>query len=189
MQRETMKTGFRKSGLVLTVFSIAAIVAGCASRPPVEEHPRHHAAVTDILAKSAARATHAQETLAMIQRARTEPAMSSLNIAGLPPELVLPATMKWSGHGEDAVRRIAQMIGYEFRVMGNRPPQGPNVQVDATDQPVAKVLEDVGLQIQADATLNVDPNLRVIEFRYSDANLAGNKHEWKAPRLSGRVTK
>lgn len=189
MHRETKKTGFRNAGLILTVSTIAAIAAGCASKSPAEQHPRHQAAVTDILAKSAARATHAQETLAMIQRARTEPAMSSLNLNGLPPELVQPATMKWSGHGEDAVRRIAQMIGYEFRVMGNRPPQGPNVQVNATDQPVAKVLEDVGLQIQADASLNVDPNLRIIEFRYAEMGLAGNKHEWKAPRLSGRVTK
>lgn len=123
-------------------------------------------AVEDSLAQSAARAARAQETLAQVERARTEPSPASLDVTGLPAELRRPATMNWSGPGVEAARQVAGLIGYEFRIVGNPPPTPPMVSVAATDLPVAKIVEDVGLQVQGIAQIVVDPNIKRVEFRY-----------------------
>jgi defect-in-organelle-trafficking protein DotD len=124
------------------------------------------ARVLDLLGQSAKRSAAAQETLAMIERTRTKPTASPIDETGLPPDLKRPTTMDWSGPGEDAVRQIARLIGYEFRTTGNKPSVPPMIEVSFVDKPVAKALEDIGLQVQPSAQVVVDPNVRRIEFRY-----------------------
>lgn len=147
----------------------AALLAGCAKNTETrldELDSNSRRAVEDSLAQSAARAAKAQETLAQVERARTEPAPASLDVSGLPSELKRPATMNWSGPGPEAARQVAGLVGYEFRVVGNPPPNLPMVSIAATDLPVAKIVEDIGLQVQGIAQVLVDPNLKRVEFRY-----------------------
>lgn len=167
--------GLPRSAIVAAV--AATLLAGCAKGTrdtrldELDSNSRR--AVEDSLAASAARAAKAQETLAQIERARTEPAPASLDVSGLPPELRRPATMNWSGPAPEAARQVAGLVGYEFRIVGNAPPNLPMVSVAATDLPVAKVVEDIGLQVQGIAQVLVDPNVKRIEFRYLAAYPAG----------------
>ena len=132
------------------------------------------------LAQSASRAANALETLAMIQRARTEPAAPALDESGLPPELKRRTTIEWSGPALEVVRELAGNIGYAFVESGN-PPSAPGmVSIDVKDVSVAKALEDVGLQAQRFATVVVDPNARRIEFRHETV-------EGSTPRAAARA--
>ncbi len=150
--------------------AVAVALGGCAKSAKDsrldELDSNSRRAVEDSLAQSAARAARAQETLAQVERSRTEPAPPSLDVAGLPPELRRPATMNWSGPGQEAARQMAGMVGYEFRIVGNPPPNLPMVSIAQTDAPVGKIVEDIGLQVQGMAQIVVDPNLKRVEFRY-----------------------
>lgn len=149
---------------------LAVSVAGCSTRVKDSRTEELDSAsrqmVADSLARSADRASRAQETLAQVERARTEPAPPSLDVTGLPAELRRPATMTWSGPGAEAARETAGLIGYDFRIVGNAPGSPPMVNVNARDVPVAKILEDIGLQVQGIAQVVVDANTKRVEFRY-----------------------
>lgn len=145
--------------------------------------------VTEKIADSAGRVARATETLALIQRARTEPSPPSVDDRALPGDLRRSITLNWSGPGEEAARRVSGLLGYEFRVVGNSPAVSPPVQVGAEAVPAAKVLEDIGLQVQGSAQVVVDPNVRRVEYRYIAQNpLLGPRIRGSAPPLR-RVTK
>ncbi len=55
-------------------------------------------------------------------------------------------TLNWSGALVPAVRSIAQLTGYEFKVLGDPPASPPLVHVDATQTPAFEVLQDIGWQ-------------------------------------------
>ena len=168
--------GFRTSAILrgplaaVAAIALATALAGCASKVRDSRTEELDSAsrqmVADSLAQSAERAARAQETLAQVERARTEPAPPSLDVTGLPQELRRPATMTWSGPGVEAARETAGLIGYEFRIVGNPPPSAPMVNINAHDLPVAKILEDIGLQVQGSAQVVVDANVKRVEFRY-----------------------
>ncbi|WP_456717760.1 MULTISPECIES: DotD/TraH family lipoprotein [unclassified Bradyrhizobium] len=184
--------GFRTSAVLRAPLAATAVVvlamtlAGCATRindsRTEELDSASRQMVADSLAQSADRAVRAQESLAQVERARTEPAPPSLDVTGLPPELRRQATMTWSGPGVAAARETAGLMGYEFRVVGNPPGTPPMVNVNARDLPVAKILEDIGLQVQGTAQVVVDANQKRVEFRYVTAypNVRGG-----APVLRG----
>lgn len=145
--------------------------------------------VSEKIADSAGRVARATETLALIQRARTEPSPPSVDERLLPGDLRRPITLNWSGPGEEGARRVANLLGYEFRVVGNPPAVSPAVQVGAEAVPAAKVLEDIGLQVQGSAQVVVDPNVRRVEYRYIAQNpLLGPSIRGAAPPLR-RITK
>lgn len=150
------------------------MLAGCGRHikdSRVEELDSHsRQLIADDLARAADRAVKAQETLALVQRARTEPSPLPVDPAGLPAELRRPATMNWAGPGHEAARQVAGLVGYDFRIVGNPPAVAPMVNVAATDVPVGKIFEDIGLQVQGVAQIAVDPNSKRVEFRYFAMN-------------------
>jgi defect-in-organelle-trafficking protein DotD len=120
------------------------------------------------LSESAERAAAAQAELARIQEARTKPAPRPFDetLAGVPQELRRAATIEWSGPAVEAARRVADIVGYRFVVVGNPPATPPMVNVSLREVPAAKALEDIGLQAQPFGQVVADPNRRVVEFRY-----------------------
>lgn len=158
----------------------ALALSGCAAQDgtrPVEASPqapqwdqRSRTEIGDLLAASARRATAAIETLVMIEKARTQPAASPIEETGLPEELARLATIEWSGPAQELVQKIAEGVGYGFSVSGRRPATPVMAQVSQRDQPIAKALENVGMQAVRFATVVVDPNRRKIEFRYDAAS-------------------
>lgn len=121
------------------------------------------------LAEAFGRASKAQETLARVQVARTTPTPSALDEASLPAELKRPATIDWSGPAHEAAEKVSNLIGYQFKITGNRPSIPPMVHISVQDVSAAKALEDIGLQSFPFGEVSVDPNAKRVEFRYLQA--------------------
>ena len=163
----------RRLAAALVVGASAAVLAGCAQTAAVDPQAElairaagQEAAIK--LSESAERAAQAQAELARIQEARTRPAPKPFDetMTGVPSELRRAATLEWSGPAPEAARRLAAIAGYSFSVVGNPPATPPIVNVSLREVPLAKALEDVGLQSQPFGQVVVDPNARRIEFRY-----------------------
>lgn len=163
----------------LAIALLASVaLGGCANRVALnaEEQAAIAAAgqrAADKLAESSERAATAQAELARIQEARTRPAPRPFDetLAGVPSELRRAVTLEWSGPAVEAARRVAVIVGYDFRIVGNPPANPVSIHVSQREAPAAKVLEDIGLQAQPFGQVVVDPNIRRIEYRY--LNTAG----------------
>ena len=120
------------------------------------------------IAESAARAADAQQELARIQTARTVPVPAPVDedLGNVPPDLRRLVTVEWSGPAPEAAKRVAEIVGWEFRVVGNAPASGAMVDINIRERPAAKALEDIGLQAQPFGQIVADPTVRRIEFRY-----------------------
>lgn len=163
-----MISGVKKNAVLATVAAI--MLAGCASKGEVyAPQARDSAQIDGLLSDAALKAAEAQERLARIQTARTAPTPSALDESGLPDELKVPATIDWSGPASEAAKRVADLIGYSFKITGNPPPIPPSVHISMTDEPAAKVLENIGLQAFPFGEVSVDPNIKRVEFRYLQA--------------------
>jgi defect in organelle trafficking protein DotD len=155
-----------KKVVALTVSVMTLSLMGCVqSHDPRIEDESIRSEVGQSLVQSAAQAANALETLSLIQRARTEPAPSSLDETRLPEDLRRKATVEFTGPADELVKELATNIGYAFLETGERPSNPGLVNIDAHDESVAKILEDIGLQAQIFATVIVDPNLKRVEFR------------------------
>ncbi len=147
-------------------------LAGCGTTKPVGNDVSDvygNQAVDKALSEAAGKAAKAQETLARVQVSRTQPTPSALDEASLPEELKRPATIDWSGPAHEAARKVAGLIGYEFKITGNPPSIPPMIHVSAEDISAAKALEDIGLQSFPFGEVSVDPNVKRVEFRYLQA--------------------
>lgn len=146
----------------------AAALVGCNATTGGTGNVVYDAAIrTEVeqqLAQAAARAANAQETLAMVQRARTPIRAEPVDETGLPDELRRRTTLEWSGPAVGLVREMATGIGYSFVEQGNGPANPVLVQVDIKDASVVQALADISLQIQAYSTVAIDPNARKITF-------------------------
>lgn len=159
--------------LLVAALALPLAIAGCnaPSQPSASGggyNPEIQAEVEQSIAQSAAEASNALETLAMIQRARTQPIAPVMDDAGLPPELKRQATIGFTGPSVEIAKEIAQDIGYAFVVEGREPKSPGIISLDVKDEPVFRVLEDVGLQSSEFAAVVVDPNQKTVFFRYGE---------------------
>jgi defect-in-organelle-trafficking protein DotD len=136
--------------------------------------PAIRSEVDQQIAQSSSQAANALQTLAMIQRARTAPAPSSLDETTLPEELRRKTTVNYSGPGDEVVKDLAGRIGYAFLETGSKPTVPSMVNLTLTDTSVGKALEDIGLQVQVTATVIVNPSARSIEYRNESGNRSTN---------------
>lgn len=175
-----------KAVLIASVAAATLLMAGCSTTktPDNDISDVYNAQTIDKeLADAVGRASKAQETLARVQVARTTPTPSALDESSLPEELKRPATIDWSGPAHEAAEKIANLVGYQFKITGNRPSIPPMVHVGVEDVSAAKALEDIGLQAFPFGEVSVDPNAKRIEFRYLQAQqqpikAAGTSPNW-----------
>lgn len=165
----------KKLATIGAALAAVVVLGGCMQHkdktPPAPDwDAAKQRAITDRIAKSAERATDAVETLVMIERTRAEPLASvvSEKLHALPAEMSEKTTVDWSGPGVGLVKELAREIGYSFITSGNAPPVEPMISLRQNQIPMAKVLENVGVQISPRADVIVDPNARRIEYRYAD---------------------
>ncbi len=102
----------------------------------------------------------------------------------MPEALRRPVTLEWSGPAVEAARRVAEVVGWEFRVVGNAPASGEMVNVSLRARPAVKALEDIGLQAQPFAQVVADVNTHRVEFRYLAPSRAA-----ATPRRRAAMTK
>jgi len=173
-----------RMALLSAVVVISNSLAGCATTPPQANYGESE----KLLAESANRATVAQEELARIQTARTAPAPKPVeeNLAGVPEDLRKTATMEWTGPAEEAARRMAQIVGWDFRVIGNPPATPVMVNVSMRNAPAVKIMENIGLQAQPFAQVVAVASSHRIEFRNLSTPRAATSPatSTSAPRMS-----
>lgn len=160
----------RGRGVLLGLLT-AGLLSGCAQTTGGPDAPRVYdqAIRTEselMLAQAAARAANAQESAALIQRARTPIPAPAVDEEALPADLRVKTTVDWTGPAAGILRDLARNVGYGFFETGNAPSNPLVVNVTARDQVVGRVLADVGLQVQRVATVVVDPNAKRIELRH-----------------------
>jgi defect-in-organelle-trafficking protein DotD len=162
-----------KKAVITAIVAVSTLwLAGCSSTKTPDNDVSAvygNQAIDKQLAASIDRVAKAQETLARVQVARTTPTPSALDEASLPEELKRPATIDWSGPAHEAARKVANLVGYQFKVTGNPPSIPPMIHVSTQDVSAAKALEDIGLQAFPFGEVSVDPNAKRIEFRYLQA--------------------
>lgn len=120
------------------------------------------------LVETALRAESALTRLAAIRSAEnpaTPPPVPRL----VPPELLRPVDLDWTGPVEALARTLAARADFRFEVAGPPPPRQPVVELPAGPRPVVMALRDAGIQIGAAGALTVDADRRTVRL------------DWKAP--------
>ena len=127
---------------------------------------RFPALIDDRLGRAAERNAVALETLAMIERTRTPPSPVRVDEALLNPELRQPITIGWFGPATEAVRRIAETVGYRFVETGPRPAAPVLIALDVRERAAGQVLSDIGLRVQGAGAVLVNQRARLVEYRH-----------------------
>jgi len=164
----------------LMVFCVAIFLAACANdqnsstdstdkseSTSVEAvTSRFPAMIDDRLGRAAERNATALETLAMIERTRTPPSPVRVDEALLNPELLQPITIGWFGPATEAVRRIAETVGYRYVETGARPSAPVLIALDVRERAAGQVLSDIGLRVQGSGAVLVNQRARLVEYRH-----------------------
>lgn len=157
---------------------IAMLSSGCAGSGPegsylgfahdrVQTAPSTPDAVNMRIAEASERAAKALEAMSLVEQARTPVDMTPPPLRDAPEELKQLVTITWVGPIETVSALMADVAGYEFDVIGERPQNPVIVNVEVTQRPVMEVLRSLGLQAGRTADLSVNADKRVIEVRYA----------------------
>ncbi len=167
----TMKRPSKKmSAKILLTFIGALTLAGCESTSsllsvtPVATEPD---IVTVKLAMAADKAAKALDVIASIDQARSNVTPPVEDYSNVPPNLMQPVSLRWSGPAEQVIKALADRAGLRFRTKGNKPATPLIVNVDAYQQPIMHVLTNIGLQLGRRADVAVDSRGGAIELRYA----------------------
>ncbi len=140
--------------LTVTVVAAASAVvltlAGCATQKPPPAAPQR--TVLDEINERVAEAAAAQQELASVVSANT-------NAPKREPKDVFAdeVTIDYVGDIEVILARIAKQYGYEFEVLGKRPPEGVMVNLFMKKpRPVVDVLRALGYQFPTTVDVNLD---------------------------------
>lgn len=118
------------------------------------------------LAQAAERATQAQNKMAQIESFRTPlPTQDGLG-ASLPGTQQI-TSVTWTGPIDQITRTLSEMAGLSFKVTGKEPPLPMVVTVDAHQEPISKILQDIGAQAGRRADLIIDPTNRTLDLHYA----------------------
>ena len=91
-------------------------------------------------------------------------------VAAKPPivagELDRVVSLQWNGPLDGAVKRLAETIRYRTAISGNAPKGDVNVTVDPAPRRVYDILQALGDEVGAAATVRVDQQHQLIEVIY-----------------------
>ena len=169
-----MSVGATLGGMVLGAFALA----GCQTldmdwmkKAPAEPA---RAEVSDPAALRLAEASErAQEALSRLADARSRDMPASVAIPRhVVPELQRKVTVDLLGPLETVAERLADEAGYDFVVFGAKPPVPVLVEVDAKDEPLIFVLNNVGLQAGETALLTADAQRMLVRLDWLDTGSA-----------------
>jgi hypothetical protein len=147
---------------LLGAFCSAVLLGGCASTPIPPAAPTQDAQIAEVLKDindSTKVAVGAQRELALTldARAQRDAAMRQRLLTDV-------VSYDFYGDVETIVREIAVKYGYDFLVVGKRPPEGVPINVFVKNRPVLDVLKHIG--VTADFWLSVVVKPGVIEIQY-----------------------
>jgi defect in organelle trafficking protein DotD len=143
---------------------IALTLSGCSTVVPI-------AADVDIpgmpnpevaLQKSLDETSHELTRIGAIEPSRAVAAKPPI-VAG---ELDRVVSLQWNGPLDGAVKRLAETIRYRTAISGNGPKGDVNVTVDPAPRRVYDILQALGHEVGAVATVRVDQQRQLIEVIY-----------------------
>ena len=150
--------------------SVLALLSACmADRTPQTEDALLRKKITNLLESSASEVADSRRKLARVQFAGSNTTSSIPDSTPMPMELENAISFEWSGPAADAAKKLARKINYGFKVTGNPPSIPPIVHVLVENASIAKIFEQIGIQAYPVSELVVDPNRRLVEFRYIQA--------------------
>ena len=150
--------------LVVVLVALTACENNGLTVTPVATEPD---LVSTRIAQAAEKASEALNTISGIEQQRSPAAPPAPDYNGVPPNMMQPITIKWTGPIEQITQTLATRAGLRFRTKGRMPPVPLTVNVDVYQQPLIDVLRNIGLQAGRRADLNVDGQGGVIEIRYA----------------------
>ena len=77
------------------------------------------------------------------------------------------ASLNWNGPVEPAVAHVASAAGYHLRVLGSKPSIPVIVNVNANNQSLGAILQNIKFQAAPTVTITSYPSTHVIELRYN----------------------
>lgn len=157
------------AGRVITAVAAVAFVAGCAQAPRVAPLPDRDPLMEELVVH-AAHARHAWGTLvgeSAVNRGLSEQVPpATFPLERLPVSLQPTVEMRWHGELEPAVRSLAEFAGWDFHVVGPRPPAPILVMLDSDGDSVGHLLRSLGQQAGSRANVIVRSPARSIELVY-----------------------
>ncbi len=149
------------------VSAAALFFVGC-SDPEIKPVATEPDIVSLKLAQSADKAARALDTIAHIEKFRA-PAAPPIqeDFASAPQNLTQPISLRWSGPIEQVTRTLAERAGLRFRVKGRQPGTPLLVNIDAYQQPILHIFQNIGFQAGTRADVAIDQNEGVVEVRYA----------------------
>lgn len=159
----------KKKYNIITIIAAVLLVSGCAGykAKPVPQLVAEPNSVDLMIADAADRATKALETLAAMEHTKN-PTDVVATVPNAPQELRRALTFDWSGPAEPLVQELARKAGYDYGIIGSKPPLPILINIRAVNKPLINILRDVGLQMGGRADLKVDAQMRRIEIHYAD---------------------
>ncbi len=118
------------------------------------------------LAQAAERATQAQNKMAQIESFRT-PLPTQDGLGTSLPGTAQITSVTWTGPIDQITRTLSEMAGLSFKVTGKEPPLPMIVSVNAHQEPISKILQDIGAQAGRRADLIIDPTNRTLDLHYA----------------------
>jgi len=151
----------------MAVPAVLIALAACQQQQNITPVAAEPDIVTVKLAQAADKASQALDSIAGIEQMRSPATPPAEDYSNVPPNLMQPVSLRWSGPIESVTRALAERAGLKFRVKGAEPSVPLVVNVDAYQQPIMHILRDVGLQAGRRANLAIDSAAGVIEVRYA----------------------
>lgn len=159
---------------LVAVMSCALLVTACATGGSTSVTPQVSApSVTEArIIDSSKRVAVALESLQRAQAVQSadagHPIPPAVDPTSAPEPLRMQVTwVDWKGPIEQAVRGLAERIGWRVRVNGVSPPTPVIVHVDAHELPAIRILEDVGLQAGSRAMVRLDATTDTVHLYYA----------------------
>lgn len=121
------------------------------------------------LAQAAEKASSAMHKMAQVESFRTPMPMDqglNTNIPGMQQV----TSLTWNGPIEQVARTLAEMAGLKFRLAGKAPPLPVVVSVDAHQEPIGKILRDIGLQAGRRADILINTTSQTLDLRYAPSD-------------------
>jgi defect in organelle trafficking protein DotD len=169
-----MHTARLKKALIPALMATLALLSACADEREVYTPATLPTYATPVdpdpvglrLAQAAEKATYAQSKMAQIEAFRTP--MPAQNGLAAPVSGMEQATsITWTGPIDQISRTLAEMAGLTFKTKGKEPPLPLVVSVEAHQQPIMKIMQDIGAQAGRRADIIVEPATRTLTLRYA----------------------
>lgn len=167
----------KSHALVLSMIAAAAVLAGCATKPPTGSPVSPDA---DIMAKIATSADRASISMQRLAALRSSTAGVKVADYQVPAGLETPITITWSGPIDGLARKVAELSGYTFDgTVGGTPNSPVIVSISVTSETAFNILANAGAQAGAAADIVVRPEAKRILVKYPPVTRSGG---YAAPR-------